>query len=637
MPPAIVILYFLKLKRQPLEVPSTFLWRKSIEYLTVNSLWQRLRKNLLLLLQLLVIAALAAAVLRPGWQSKQLSGGRYIFLIDTSASMSATDVAPTRLAEAKRRIGELIGSMSAGDKAMLISFSDTAKVEQSYTDNARDLRRALDEVRPTSRSTSLDEALQLAAGLANPGRSATEYTDAQVAEPLPAKLFIFSDGRFADVRGFSLGNLEPVFIPIGAAQAANVGIVGFSLERNDQRPDQMQAFARLENHSAEPAKVSLELRLDGKLVDARDVKIAADSFSGEVFPLGSIEQGVLHLTLTPADFLAADNEAWAVINPARRAKVLFVTPGNNSLRHALTVGAAQLWADVHDEKPAYLATPEYRKLAAGGLDLVIYDRCRPEEMPQANTLFIGELPPGKHWSSDPAVTAAQIIDTARDHPLMQFVELGDVDVLESRALHPPTGATRLIESSKGTLLALAPRDSFEDAVLGFELVHTDETGATFANTNWPIKLSFPLFVSNVLQYFGGNRQTATADNFHPGQAVTLRLDAAGPITVRRPDGTVLQIPKEQGSRLSFSGTDELGIYEIQAAGQTIKRIAVNLFDANESEIRPRPDGTLKIGYVDVHGQSRWEPGRREIWRILLLLALGGLLLEWYIYNRRVYL
>jgi hypothetical protein len=399
----------------------------------------------------------------------------------------------------------------------------------------------------------------------------------------------------------------------------------------------MQGFARLENHGPQAAAVTLELRLEGKLIDAREVKIPAEGSTAEVFALGPIEQGVLHLTMTSADFLSADNEAWAVVNPTRRAKVLLVTPGNGPLRHALTVGAAQLWAEVREEKPGELASPEYRKLAAEGLDLVIYDRCRPTEMPQANTLFIGEIPPGNRWSADPPVVQPQIIDTNREHPIMQWVELGDVDVLEARALHPAPGGTRLIDSSKGTLLALAPRESFEDAVLGFELVHTDEKGASYANTTWPIKLSFPVFVSNVLQYFGGNRQGAAADNYQPGQAVSLRVDAPGAIAIRKPDGSVVEVPRGHDNLLSFSATNDLGVYELQAAGKTIKRFAVNLFDGNESEIRPRPDGTLKIGYVDVHGQSRWEPGRRELWRILLVLALGGLLLEWYIYNRRVYL
>ena len=96
VPPAIVALYFLKLRRTPLEVPSTYLWRKSIEDLHVNSLWQRLRRNLLLFLQLLAVAVVMFALLRPTWEGEALSGGRVIFLIDKSASMSASGVRPPR-------------------------------------------------------------------------------------------------------------------------------------------------------------------------------------------------------------------------------------------------------------------------------------------------------------------------------------------------------------------------------------------------------------------------------------------------------------------------------------------------------------------------------------------------------------
>ena len=67
VPPAIIALYFLKLRRQPLEVPSTYLWQRTIEDLHVNSIWQRLRQNLLLLLQLIMIGLLILACFRPSW------------------------------------------------------------------------------------------------------------------------------------------------------------------------------------------------------------------------------------------------------------------------------------------------------------------------------------------------------------------------------------------------------------------------------------------------------------------------------------------------------------------------------------------------------------------------------------------
>src|SRR5438105_13689860 len=82
VPPAIVALYFLKLRRQPLEVPSTYLWLKSIEDLHVNSLWQRIRQSLLLYLQLLLMLLVIFALLRPGWRSEKQVEERNILLID---------------------------------------------------------------------------------------------------------------------------------------------------------------------------------------------------------------------------------------------------------------------------------------------------------------------------------------------------------------------------------------------------------------------------------------------------------------------------------------------------------------------------------------------------------------------------
>ena len=175
-----------------------------------------------------------------------------------------------------------------------------------------------------------------------------------MVEPLPAKLYIMSDGRFPDVRGFSLGNLDAKFVPIGAPDAANVGIVAFTTGRNENHPDQLQAFARLENHGRQEAAVSLELYLDDQLLDARQTKIAAGEAANEAFALGSVDRGVLRLNVATPDVFMLDNQAWAIINPSRRAQVLLVTSGNEPLERALTVPSAQQWADVTVEKPSAL-------------------------------------------------------------------------------------------------------------------------------------------------------------------------------------------------------------------------------------------------------------------------------------------
>jgi hypothetical protein len=637
VPAAIVALYFLKLKRQPLEVPSTYLWTRSIEDLRVNSLWQRMRQSLLLFLQLLLIALVAIALLRPSWEGERLEKDRYIFLIDNSASMNATDVAPSRLAEAKRRVEQMLDEMDSGSEVMIISFSDTAQVEQGFTMNVQELRRAVAGIRPTNRSTSLDEALRLAAGLANPNTS-REIGTAQLAESLPAKLYIMSDGRFPDVRGFALGNLDAKFVPIGAPDAANVGIVAFTTGRNENHPDQLQAFARLENHGSQEAAVSLELYLDDQLLDARQTKVAAGDAANEAFALGSIDRGVLRLNVATPDVFMLDNQAWAIINPSRRARVLLVTSGNEPLERALTVPSAQQWADVTVEKPSALTGEAYRKEAAGAaFDLMIYDRCAPATMPQANTWFIGAVPPQADWSAAAAVAQPQIIDTDRSHPIMQGIELGDVIVSEARPLTIPSGGKRLIDSNKGTLLAIGPREGFEDAVLGIDFLKADEHGEATANTNWPIKLSFPLFVSNLLQYFGRNQQAVAGTGYRPGQPAALRSESAGALTVKTPGGQTIDVPRTHQAATSFSQTDQLGVYDVHDGGKIVQQFAVNLFDPKESDIRPRTEDSVKIGFVEVKPTSHTVPVRRETWKFLLLVALGVLILEWYIYNRRVYL
>src|SRR2546421_1385357 len=113
VPVGIIALYFLKLRRRPVQVPSTLLWRRSLEDLHVNSLFQRLRKNLLLFLQLLAVLLAMLALLGPRVQGTSGQGQRYVLAIDESASMGATDVSPSRLARAKQEATKIIDQMES--------------------------------------------------------------------------------------------------------------------------------------------------------------------------------------------------------------------------------------------------------------------------------------------------------------------------------------------------------------------------------------------------------------------------------------------------------------------------------------------------------------------------------------------
>jgi hypothetical protein len=640
VPPAIVALYFLKLRRQPLEVPSTYLWQRTIEDLHVNSIWQRLRQNLLLFLQLLLVALVILALLRPSWQGNKLIGNRFVLLIDTSASMSATDVKPTRLEAAKRRAGELVDRLKPGDVAMLVSFSDRAQVEQPFTDNRRTLRNRLASIKPTDKTSELGEALRVAGGLANPGRSAQDPSDVAAADALPAELFILTDGGFDDVPDFALGNLRPIYLPFGGPAAANVAIMAFHVDRNDERPGQMQAYARLENFTDQVQNIELALYLDDTLIDAAELELSALGQGGVEFDMDEVPRGEFRLEMQQADDLAADNVAYAVVNSPQRARVLLVSPGNEALEIALGTDQNMQLADVSIMTPDALESDDYQTAASSGAyDLVIYDQCVPPEMPQANTLTIGGIPPANGWKGGEPVVAAQIIDTNRAHPLMQFVELGDVRwIAESTPLEVPAGGTVLIDSDGGPLLAIAPREGFEDAVMGFEIVGTDQQGRRVANTDWPIKTSFPLFVKNVVVYLGGSRSVQSLDSVAAGQPITLRSSLpVENIRVVDPRGQSTRVSRTPQNSFVYGNTDSLGIYHVYggSSNEETQQFAVNLFDHNESDIRPRP--SIRTEYEEIPERKSWETTRREAWRWLVWAAIGVLLLEWYVYNRRVYI
>ena len=187
--------------------------------------------------------------------------------------------------------------------------------------------------------------------------------------------------------------------------------------------------------------------------------------------------------------------------------------------------------------------------------------------------------------------------------------------------------------------AIGPREGFEDAVLGFEIVGVDEEGNRYRNTNWPIgRASFPTFWLAVLEYLAGGGQADRAAIGRPGRPVQLSSQTpVDRLTIEAPDGQTEAVERTSQLRFQYHDTDQLGVYQVYESGEITQRFAVNLFDPLESDIAPRPDGTIQIGYVDVKGQVDWEPARQETWKFLLLLALAVLLFEWYIYNRRVYI
>src|SRR5579862_3664840 len=119
----IILMYILKLRRKDVIVSSTFLWRQVIRDVQANAPFQKLRKNLLLLLQLIIAALVIFALTRPFLRSYGNGGRNIVVVVDTGVSMRATDIGPTRLDAGKHIAHDLVDSMRAGDMMMILSAS----------------------------------------------------------------------------------------------------------------------------------------------------------------------------------------------------------------------------------------------------------------------------------------------------------------------------------------------------------------------------------------------------------------------------------------------------------------------------------------------------------------------------------
>ena len=164
--PAVVAMYLLKLRRDEAIVPSTLLWNRLVADVEANAPWQRLRRSPLLLLQLLLVIALAILAARPFIERPAGLARDIVLVVDASASMGATDVVPDRLGAAKQAAIDALRDLPSGGKASVIAAGRTARVVATGSTDMGRIRRAIDSIELTASTGDLGDALRLAGALA---------------------------------------------------------------------------------------------------------------------------------------------------------------------------------------------------------------------------------------------------------------------------------------------------------------------------------------------------------------------------------------------------------------------------------------------------------------------------------------
>jgi Ca-activated chloride channel family protein len=600
----ILLLYMLKLRRRDVLVSSTLLWQRLLRDREANAPWQRLRRNLLLLLQLLVLALLTLALARPFVPAPAVVSGSVVMLLDASASMQATDVAPTRFDAAIRAAQEIVAGLGTGEVATIIAVGPQPQVlasASSTSDRAR-LRRALEGATPTSGCADWEAAFALAA--------------AGLAGAEDARAVIISDGALPDVLPALPGQVR--FVGVGGS-GDNLAIAALATREGPAGP---QGFVRVVNYGDVDAEALIEFSADGVLFDARRLPVPAHTDADLTLTDLPYDLQVLQAHLAVDDALVLDNTAWAVHASPVSGRVLLVSEGNLFLERALGALPGIELVRLAPDRP----------LPAESYDLIIADGAISGTLPAGNLWLVGprsSLPlregmdeGGFSVQVNGLFTATAITYVAADDPLLRYVDLDNVHVLQARAVEPPPGARTLIESQGGPLLFVAERPQGRLAVLTFDLGDSD----------LPLQVAFPILTANLADWLLPRASAGLPGLVQPGDPVSIPPDPeAAEIRVTAPDGVGHSLPV--GDKIPvFAATDQLGVYRVELLDPIddvlqSAVLTVNLFDEAESDITPRE--AVRVGGTEVTAAVREEEGRREFWPWLAGAALGVLAVEWW--------
>ncbi len=696
--PALLFFYFLKLRRQPMAISSTLLWKKAVQDLQVNAPFQRMRKSLLLLIQLLLLIGLLFAFARPTISSVGDMGERIVIVIDRSASMSATDVKPSRLDEAKRLANELVdkaGENQVKGGVMVLTFAQSARIESPYSGDKAQLHAQIGAIPATDERSNIEPAMKLLE---------REAQDAATTNA-PLTIYVISDGRVSSADKTSLPGAKIEYLTVGkgapidttvkkttaeaelARQTAatnpaipntsapdpltagspdwpdNIAFTAFSARRDYKSPEKVQVLATLCNFGPAPVTTNVTLSIDSK--PARTVPVTVPPALGQAagyepgvvpvrFDLELIGSPIIQVTHDHPDALTSDNSAWFTLFERKQLRVLLVSSGANPFltqaMHALDV----------------------KKLVT--LDAAQFEAADPTKLTRAG--WPGAVLPNSQGASGAGGTSGagdgfdvvvfdrytpkitpQIdslyFDAAPPIPGLKFLPPQPSDAQVQRLLTWNRDHVLLRYVGLDDLIFQSPRrlalpESAESlaiarsgpmmAVVTHQGSRHVVVGVDIIKSNWPMMIGFPIFMNNVLPWLAMGGQSEAGISYTPGQVASIPI--SGALKTIAYQGAIPLEAKVENGRAILPMFTRTGLYIAPPAsprspGAEQPWDRIGVNLLDANESDLRVAQDLQIGSTLTKGQLGSSVVKKEIWPWFVLAALVLLMLEWIVYTRRM--
>ncbi|MCA9091924.1 MAG: VWA domain-containing protein [Planctomycetaceae bacterium] len=599
----LILFYFLKLRRPQVRISSLVLWQQVLNDQRVNSPFQKFKRNLLLLLQILMLLSLILALMQPFIPSG-VARMRYLpILIDTSASMGSLDKpgGTTRLDEAKDRIRKIIDNLLPDQRVSLIAMSSTAKTLVDFTNNRKQLHTVLDRVEVEPKGSKPVDALRMAQAL---GRT---YPITNVV--------IFSDGNIPERIDMELPfNVDYQKLPEGGG---NLGIAGINARR---KQNGWEIFTRVESGKGATTSGVIELLVDGQKVS--EEKVALDPNEGQrlAFLIETTEAASIECRLRPDGFdaLEVDNVAYLEL-PRQRPLVVACSDDLATFRRALKTYSQMEIISQGD------GSGEARRVD-----------CLISEVPQQTgidalvNLYMGFVPEDLSGLITIDQKLAEVVDWQRNAQLLMHVNMNEVQITDQPTSAPGVtekdfeklGYEVLAHGKTGPLILVRDREGFLDYYL---LFHPDRS-------TLPYRVGFPVLVNNLIEVALERAGLSEIRGSTTGSLPLRQVEANKEYAIIGPDGSRETAQSGGDGLLSGIAAEKVGRYRIEQGGTQVASVGISLIQPLETSMKTVED--LEFPEVTVESSVDLLKSDTPIWHWLVLFGFAMLIVEWWYFHRR---
>ncbi|MDT3415710.1 hypothetical protein QO009_001576 [Brevibacillus aydinogluensis] len=601
--PAIVALYLLKRNTEDLEVPSTLLWQRTLQSWEAVRPWEKLKRNLLLLLQLLAAVLLVLALVRPAVPTAGAIADHTVLVIDTSGSMLTREGEHSRFEQAVDAARGIVERLSGGQAITLIEAGLEPRVLVSKSTDRQALLQALQSLAPRPGTSDQQAALSLAAAITatEPGSGVMWFGDGGTARAAEQESALAVSGPYR-------------FVQAGRAKE-NAAIGAFVIQ-----PGQggTEGLLRIDNYGSQPVRGRATIYgPEQQVLDVSEFAVeagASRTVTFERLPAAPVYRAVIE---PEKDGLAEDNERWSVPFAAGKGRAVLVSPQGNRFLHQALQSVGRLEVETRSELPD----------GTERADVWVFDGVVPDRLPEGNILVIA---PDRKTDWLPYTGAAAVQhrpETLRpDDPLVKHVDWQDVHVARTSVVSEMPGMRPLVKAGDTNLVLAGSLAGRKGVIVNFDLHDSD----------FPLRPAFPIFMQNVASWLS-SAQNVPIGPAVPGETLAIPLTpGAEKRALTYPDGRE-QAVEAQGTTWLFRVPEQTGLYRLteEVAGTAQVRYFAVHMDEAESDIAPRSltVGSSGAGEGEAKPQDGQAAGSRELTGWLAALALLVVFAEWRVYQR----